>query len=206
VARVTPMTRAGQLPRLFNATLRLLGQPGGAARIYQYAGHFDQAGVFEGSDWDHPERLQPELSRGSLTGTTDAVAVESLSRLRMLAIAEGSYRHPDVSAGAAADYLQRSLIFSLDLIKPDHSEAGRVGRGPREAVRHLLSFELERLGGASVINALVAEADRILKQRPIDVAMPRQLLEQVERLLERDDLPDRDVPGRGRVLLAACRG
>lgn len=206
VARVTPMTRAGHLPRLFNATLRLLKLPGGAERIYQHAGHFDQAGVFEGSDWNHPDKLQPELSRGSLTGTTDAVAVESLSRLRMLAIAEGSYRHPDVSAAAAGDYLQRSLIFSLDLLQPDHSEAGRAGKGPREAVRHLLSFELERLGGASVINALVAEADRILEQRPIDVAVPRQLLDQVGRLLEREDLPDSDALGRGRVLLAACRG
>lgn len=210
VARVTPMTRAGHLPRLFNATLRLLKLPGGAARIHEHAGRFDEAGVFEGSDWNHPEKLQPELSRGSLTGTADAVAVESLSRLRMLAIAEGRYRHPDVSAAAARDFLQRSLVFSLDLLRADYSEAGRAIAGHRQVVRHLLSFELERLGGASVIEALVAEAERVLEQRPIDVALPHQLLEHVERLIEDEDLPNSDSNSeslaRGRALLAACRG
>jgi hypothetical protein len=205
-ARVTSIARPGQLPRLFNATLKLLKLPGGAAAIYEHAGRFDEAGLFEGSDWNHPERLQPELSRGSLTGSADAVAVEALSRLRMLAIAEGAYSHPEVGADAARDYLQRSLVLSLDLLQPDHSEAGRAGRGQREAVAHLLSLELDRLGGASVIEALVSEADRILEQRPIDVAAPRRLLDQVEQLLEREDLPDSEALQRGRALLAACRG
>ena len=206
VARVTSIARAGHLSRLFNATLKLLKLPGGAARIYGHAARFDGALVFEGSDWNHPERLQPELSRGSLTGAAEAVAVEALSRLRMLAIAEGTYAHPGVSPETALDFLQRSLVFNLDLLQADYSEAGRVGAGRREAVRHLLSFELDRLGGASVIEALVAEADRILEQRPIDLATVRQLLDHVERLLERQDLPENETLRRGRVLLAACRG
>jgi hypothetical protein len=206
VSRVTSIARAGQLPRLFNATLRLLKLPGGAACIHGHAGRFDEAGVFEGSDWDHPERLQPELSRGSLTGSADAVAVEALSRLRMLAIAEGTHDHPALGAAAARDFLQRSLVVNLDLLQADHSEAGRAGKGQREAVRQLLSFELDRLGGASVVEALVAEADRILEQRPIDVSAPRQLLEHVEFLLERENLPESDSLHRGRQLLAACRG
>ncbi|MEE4304352.1 hypothetical protein [Wenzhouxiangella sediminis] len=206
VAQVTSIARAGHLPRLFNATLRLLKLPGGPARIHGHAGRFDEAGVFEGSDWDHPERLQPDLSRGSLTGAADAVAVEALSRLRMLAIAEGSYDHPDLDAAGARDFLQRSLVVNLDLLQPDHTEAGRAGKGQREAVRQLLSFELDRLGGASVVEALVAEADGILEQRPIDVSAPRQLLDHVEYLLEREDLPDSASLRRGRQLLAACHG
>ncbi|NEZ04381.1 hypothetical protein G4Y73_09510 [Wenzhouxiangella sp. XN201] len=206
IARVTAIARPGHLPRLFNATLRLLKLPGGAERLHGYAGRFDEAGVFEGSDWNHPERLQPELSRGSLTGAVESVAVEALSRLRMLAIAEGTYEHPEVSADDARDFLQRSLVFNLDLLQADLSEAGRTGAGQREAVRQLLSFELDRLGGTSVIEALVAEADRVLEQRPIDVAVPRRLLGHVERLLERESLPDSDALQRGRKLLAAYRG
>lgn len=206
VARVSAFARPGHLPRLFTATLRLLKLPGGAQVMHGHAGRFDEAGVFEGSDWNHPERLQPELSRGSLTGSAEAVAVEALSRLRLLAIAEGSYAHPELSADAARDFLERSLVFSLDLLQPDLSEAGRAGKGQREAVRRLLSFELDRLGGASVIEALVAEADRILEQRPIDVSVPRQLLEHVEQMLEREDLPDSEALRRGRTLLAACHG
>jgi hypothetical protein len=206
IARVTAIARPGHLPRLFNATLRLLKLPGGAERLHGYAGRFDEAGVFEGSDWNHPERLQPELSRGSLTGALEGVAVEALSRLRMLAIAEGTVERPEVSADDARDFLQRSLVFNLDLLQADLSEAGRTGAGQREAVRQLLSFELDRLGGASVIEALVAEADRVLEQRPIDVAVPRRLLGHVERLLERENLPDSDSLQRGRKLLAAFRG
>jgi hypothetical protein len=206
VARVTAVARAGHLPRLFNAALKLLRLPEGAASIYEHAERFDAAGVFEGSDWNHPERLQPELSRGSLTGTSDAVAVESLSRLRMLAIAEGRYRHPDMSAEAAREFLERSLVFNLDLLMADQTEAGRAAAGQREAARRLLSFELDRLGGTAVAEALVIEADRILEQRPIDVSSVRQLLLHVEHLLEREELPDSDNLRRGRELLAACRG
>ncbi|RFF27923.1 hypothetical protein DZK25_05490 [Wenzhouxiangella sp. 15181] len=207
VARVTPIAKAGQLPRLFNATLRLLRRPGGAATLYAHAGRLDEAGVFEGSDWNHPERLQPELSRGSLTGAADALSVEALSRLRMLAIAEGDYRHPLVSAEAARHFLQRSLVLNLDLLLGDHSEAGRSGGGHHEAVQNLLSFELDRLGGTNLVEALVTEADHILEQRPIDVSGVRQLLEHIERLLRRTDLSEETAAlERGRLLLDASRG
>jgi len=203
---VSDFARAGHLPKLFNATLRLLRTPGGVERIHGHAARFDRAGAFAGSDWDHPQRLQPELSRGSLTGTPEAIAVESLSRLRMLAIAEGTHQHAEMDAAAARKFLERSLVLNLDLILADHSEAGRATGGHREAVRRLLEFELDRLGGHSVIGALVGEADRILEQRPIDVVPVRQLLAHIERLLERADLPDGAVVQRGRFLLAACRG
>ncbi len=206
IVSVSDFARAGHLPRLFNATLRLLAMPGGAERIYGHAARFDDAGVFAGSDWDHPDRLQPELSRGSLTGSSDAIAVEALSRLRMLAIAEGNHEHTSMSANAARKFLERSLVFNLDLMLADHSEAARASGGQRDALRHLLAFELDRMGGNSVVEALVVEADRILEQRPIDVAPVRQLLAHVERLLERDDLPDSEAVERGRVLLAAARG
>lgn len=207
IARASGFAKPNHLSRLFTATLRLLRHPDGAARLHVRAGELDDAGVFAGSDWNHPERLQPELARGSLTGAPEAVAVEALSQLRMLAIAEGSCDHPDMSPAAARDFLERSLVFNLDLLQADHSEAGRTGGGPREAVRHLLAYELERLGGSSIIEALVAEADRILEQRPVDVAVPRRLLGQVERLLEREeDEVEQASLSRGRTLLAACRG
>ncbi|MDZ7790879.1 MAG: hypothetical protein U5L08_10385 [Xanthomonadales bacterium] len=204
--RVSKFARPGHVPRLFNATLRLLKLPGGAEQIHACAGRFDEAGVFEGSDWNHPDRLQPELSRGSLTGSIEAVAVESLSQLRFLAIVEGSYTHSEISAADARDFLERSLVFNLDLMQPDYSESGRTGAGRREAVGQLLSFELDRLGGANIIDALVAETDRILEQRPIDLANVHQFLDHIERLFEREGLPETEILQRGRVLLAACRG
>lgn len=206
IETVTGIVRAGYLPRLFNAALKLLKLPDGVARLYGHAERLDAAGVFEGSDWDHPNRLQPELSRGSLTGTPEAIAVEALSRLRMLAIAEGFHEHPEMGAGAARDFLQRSLVINLDLLLADTSEAGRLAAGHRLAVCNLLAFELDRLGGASVIEALVVEADRILEQRPIDVAPVRQLLDHVEHLLLRAESPDGDAIARGKYLLAASRG
>lgn len=206
IATVSDFARPGHLPRLLNATLRLLAMPGGAARIHGHAARFDEAGVFAGSDWDHPDRLQPELSRGSLTGSADAIAVEALSRLRMLTIAEGVHEHPELGVEAARDFLERSLVLNLDLMLADHSEAGRTAGVQRDAVRQLLAFELDRLGGSSVVEALVGEADRILEQRPIDVAPVRQLLNHVERLLEREDLPETPAVERGRTLLAASRG
>jgi hypothetical protein len=214
---VTRFARPAQLPRLLNATLRLLAQPGGVDVAYAQAHRFDDAGVFEGSDWDHPERLQPSLSRGSLSGAREAVAVESLSRLRMMAIAEGNHKHAAVDADAAREYLQRSLVMSLDLLQPDRTEAGRQqGAGLRhQAVEALLQFELDRIGGARVVAALVDEADRLLDQRLIDVSDARGMLDRIERLLvehgggglDPDDDPDiAEAVEHGRFLLSAARG
>jgi hypothetical protein len=207
MAAASSFTRAGHLSRLLVATLRLLACPGGAAAIHAHAHRLDAAGVFAGSDWDHPERLQPELARGSLTGSEDAIAVEALSQLRLLAVACGQHAHPGIGAEAARDFLERSLVLNLDLLGEDYSEAGRFSPAGRHraAVRALLAYELEQLGGAQVLEALIDEADRILQQRPIDVADVRRMLGHAERLLERE-VPDSPQAGRARELLAAMRG
>lgn len=206
---VSDFARPDRLRRLLVAAIRLLSSPGGPEWAVSLAPRFDAAGIFAGTDWDRPARLQAALVRAALTGPDDTCAIELLSRLRLLAVAEGAGHHPDIDAVQAKSFLTRSLVKNLDLLQADRSEAGRA-HGERQkqvAVRNLLRFELLRLGGVEILPAVVAELDRLLEQRPIDTSPIRELMRQVKALLETEPEPDHpEALARAHRLLAAVDG
>ncbi|MFP3361325.1 hypothetical protein R0K17_28870, partial [Planococcus sp. SIMBA_143] len=73
--------------------------------LYQHAGDYDKAGIFEGGPWEEPRKLQPPLVGGSFKIDGNYSIFEVLSELRMLAIAKEDYTHPDVSSEQARTFL-----------------------------------------------------------------------------------------------------
>ncbi|MCP1726755.1 hypothetical protein J2T60_000720 [Natronospira proteinivora] len=191
--------------QLLDLASRLMRLPGGLDRLFEFAPRFQDAGVFYGTDWHYPERLQPDLVRGALTGPARTAALECLSELRMLAISQGQSEYSELSAEQARGFLERVLALNINLVLPDHSEAGRdVVDGQREAVRHHLDFLLNHLGNAGVVATLVEESEKILKQRPIDVAPVWHMLERIEPRLS--DIEDETLARRARKMVSAWRG
>ena len=95
---------------VIDAARRLLMIPGGVEILAERAGEFQGAGVFAGSDWDEPESLQAQLIPSTLQfGEERTVAVECLSLLRWLALAESRARHPGISAEQAVYFLREAL-------------------------------------------------------------------------------------------------
>ncbi|MDN5850558.1 MAG: hypothetical protein L0H63_13130, partial [Nitrococcus sp.] len=138
--------------RLFSTTMKLLGEPGGAAMLYRYAPQFDAAGVFAGGVWDDPAHLQPQLVRAALLGEGMNPPVESLSELRMLAIAQGESVHETVSPAAARAFLEDALARNLDLLFPAATEAARVQMGANaQRIHRLLAFIAQRLDSAGIL-------------------------------------------------------
>ncbi len=170
-----------KLARVFSALRRLLVLPGGCAVVRTRAARLDAAGLFLGTDWATPQILVPGLSTGSLLSpNVDTMVLETVSNLRLLAVAKGEYAHPYVSAEHARNHLTQVLAINLSLLFSPTSEAQRAQQGRMTTVpRELLGHLVEEVGYEKVLENLVDEIWRILRQRPIQVDGVKRMITQI---------------------------
>lgn len=175
------VSKVAKLPRVMDTARRILMVEGGCAALEARAANFEAAGVFVGSDWETPQYLVPALTPFSLkSADATVVVIEALSELRLLAVAKGIYAHPQLSPEHAHHYLTQVMAINLGLLFNAPSEAeretqGRLATIPRQLFQHLA----ERLGHEHVIDQLIDEIWRILKQRPIQVDSIKQMITQI---------------------------
>lgn len=191
---------------IYDLAVRLVKLSGGAGALAERAPAFEGTGMFHGSDWANPATLVPELVSGSLRGPALSVAVELLSELRLLAVAEGRMAHPEVDAEAARTYLEQALALNLDLLHPAPAEADRA-QAPalREGIRSVLQLISERIGSAGILERLVDEAERVLDERPIHPDRVQALIESCARALDQGGA-DPQANARAWRLVLAERG
>ncbi|MHA6782177.1 hypothetical protein ACVGOW_14490 [Pseudonocardia saturnea] len=170
-----------KLRQVLDAMRRVLLQPGGFAAVQARAEALEQAGLFRGTDWASPEILVPALSGGSLHSTdADTVLIEAASELRMLAVATGAYAHPTMSAEDARQFLSQVLAMNLTLLFTPPSEAERTTQGrTAQLIRDLFRHLGEQVGYANILDRLVEEIWRILRQRPIQVDQVQAMITQI---------------------------
>ena len=158
---------------------RLFELPGGVDVLYERAGALDEAGLFVGSDWQHPDILLPTLVSGTLRhGDERTLALECVSELRLLAIAQGAFTHPSMRAEQAHKFLAQVLALNVDLlVDGGTSEAGRAGSGALQ--QRLFRFLADHIGYENIFDRLVEEMWRILTQRPIQVEHVKRMVTQM---------------------------
>ncbi|MCC5950932.1 MAG: hypothetical protein JJU45_02435 [Acidimicrobiia bacterium] len=170
VERASRFAKAGVVGPLLEVGHRLLARPGGAGHLYEQIARIEAAGTFTGTDWDHPDTLQPHLASGTLEHGEPALGtLEMLSELRLLAVAQGQLFHLQISAEGAQHFLAQVLAFELDRLFGPATEADRQRGDHGDAVRNVLTFIAEGVGYDHVLDSLIAEIERILAQRPIMV-------------------------------------
>jgi hypothetical protein len=169
---------------------RLLQQAGGVEALFDRAASMDHAGLFLGTDWEHPEGLLPSLVRSTLeTGDTATVTLDCLSHLRFLQVARGQHQRPGLSSEMAAHFLTQVLALNLDRIFGVATETLRVRLGGlAPAVDELYRFMLEHVGYEDIIGRLIDEVWRILAQRPIQVAHVKAMVTQIAVALSRPEM------------------
>jgi hypothetical protein len=197
LAESRSFAKAGKLPRVFDTVRRVLLQPGGCQVIQDRSEQLEKAGVFLGTDWAEPSILLPQLTTYSLQSTEpDTVIVEAMSELRLLAVALGDYLHESVSAEQAHHYLTQVLAINLPMLFGEAGETereqGKLAVISRSLVQHVAS----RIGYEHVIDRLIDEIWRILKQRPIQVNSVRQMITQIA-LCRADPNVDLGSAGQG---------
>jgi len=163
--------------QLLSRAKKLLRSREGIGLLYDAAPRFDAVGVFAGGDWADPQMLQPALVSGTLRAGGINATLECLSELRMLAIAEGDAEAHGVDAAQSRDFLEQVLASNLDLLFPVATEETReADNDAAPHIKNLFEFILERLGAGSILESLIAEAERVLLQRPIMVQRVESLL------------------------------
>lgn len=174
-------SKASKLPRVLDTARRVLLQDGGCSALEARAPAIESAGAFAGSDWETPQYLIPVLTTFSLkSADANVVVVEALSELRLLAVATGDYPHALVSQQQARHYLTQVMAINLGLLFGAPSEAERETQGRLAAIpRTLFNHLAARIGYEHVIDQLIEEIWRILKQRPIQVDAIKQMITQI---------------------------
>ncbi|MBE0489864.1 MAG: hypothetical protein IBX53_12380 [Halomonas sp.] len=168
----------------------------------------EAAGFFRGSDWDYPQTLVPSLAMRTVRhGDPIATLVESLSQIRLLAVAKGDYSHPSVSAEHANHFLAQVMAMNLDIVVSDLQESDRL-RPDRlgYAVQSLYRYLLDHLGYQNLLEQLVAEVWRIQAQRPVQVDGVKQMVTQIAACLNRPDTQTGEAGEDARKLVDAVFG
>lgn len=199
-----PMAKALYQSEVFEITIRLLKEPDGPELLYEQAPRFEAAGVFHGGDWDDPAKLQPRFVEAALSGHPLSVAVETLSELRLLAVAEKKAESPSISSDDARGYLEQVLALNLHILFPDTSYDHADSNELREGVRRLVGFIAREIGTAGILDAIVFEANRILKQRPILVGRVKAMIQMAANHVKSAD--PSEVPEAARQLINAANG
>ena len=173
--------KPARLPRVLDTARRVLLTDGGCVAIEVRAEALENAGVFDGSDWATPQHLLPSLTTQALKNAdANVVVIEALSELRLLAVAKRTFAHADISAEHAHHYLTQAMALNLWLLFTPPTEAERETQGRLAQIsRYLFQHLATRIGYEHVIDTLIEEIWRILRQRPLQVEAIKQMVTQI---------------------------
>lgn len=180
-----PFAKANHIGRVLDLARRLLASPDGPALLYARAIDFDRTGIFNGSDWETPANLKAKFVPGTFSdGDARLVTLECLSELRMLAVANGRYFHPGLSSEHAKHFLTQVLAFNLQVLFGGSDESSRERPATiQKVLDHHLTFIAEHIGLENILDQVVDEVWRILRQRPIQVDSVRQMITRIAACL-----------------------
>lgn len=189
LAQAQPFAKFTQSAPVLDVARRLMAAPGGVQAAYERIGALTDAGVFQGSDWEEPDRLQPQMAANTLKLSQDnTLILECLSELRLVAIAEGALHHERLSPDQARQFLARVMALNLRFVFGSLTEADRVKLGRyAELVQQHQRFVAERIGVGEVMEELIEEIWRILAQRPIQVEPVQEMITSIAAYLHSDD-------------------
>lgn len=204
VAAASRFAKPRHVGKVLQLAGRLLCQPDGPGQLYQRATALEQAGLFDGTDWAHPEILQADITVRTLRlGGADDIALECLSELRLLAVAREELSHPALSAEQAHHYLAQVLALNLDLLFETGGEAIRVRQGRMAAaVRGVLHTLVSHIGYDQIIDRLIEEIWRILAQRPVRVDHIKAMITQIAACLYNPAITVSNSRGADRLVSA----
>ena len=158
LAEAPAFSKYSHQSQLLMRAAKLAKTPGGVAALAERAERFDSAGVFAGTDWDMPAGLQPALVGPTLRAGGDSATLETLSELRLLALAEARTAHDGMSANEAQDFLAEAMAANLDLLFGEATETARERSAADSArLQGLFALLAERLGMGRIIERLLEE-------------------------------------------------
>ena len=180
-----PYLKSNYQKEVFKQASELAQTEEGIKELFHYAHRFDEAGVFLNGPWENASKLQAPLVGGSLKLKGINSIVELLSELRMLAIAKEIYKHEELTAQEAKNFLNEVLALNLDILFPPETEEARVNAGEHiERAERLFHFLGEELSFQAIAKKIVSEIDRLTIQRPIMVNRILNMITMAQQIME----------------------
>lgn len=207
-----PFSKVQWVTRLLDSSRRLMREPAGVEYVSSIAPRIAASGIFADTDWNSPELLQPGMAPETLAGGDPGlVALELLSDLRLLAVVEGRDSAPGLSEEHARHHLTEVLALNLDYVFGRETETARA-QGPLfPVICNVMRFIAESVGRDQLLERLVQEIWRLLRQRPVKVESIRAMITQVSVYCYDPETNVVPVPGAESLISAlygptsACR-
>lgn len=189
-----PFARGVYQNAVFQLAEAMMATEDGLRALYERAHLFDESAVFVGGPWVDPSKLQPPLVAGSLRAGGIYPVVETLSELRMLAIAKGRTDPSNLEQWEATEYLNETMALNLELLFPGDTEAERIEGGPhRESNIRLFRLIASEIGPGSLKEDVVSEIEQICAQRPIMIKRVTRMVDMASRIPKTDGLDRYDA-------------
>ncbi len=179
-----PFAKGPYQDTIFQLAQVLLESNEGLRALYTRAHLFGPYGVFYGGSWEHPEKLRPELVKGSLLAIGVYPTLESLSELRMLAIAKGHAKNAKVDTKDATRFLEKVIALNFEFVFPTGgTEQQRIQGNPnQESNERLFTLLASELSLESLREDVVSEIEQVIMQRPIMTENVRKMIEMASKI------------------------
>jgi hypothetical protein len=187
---------------VFQVAEALMASKEGLQAIYERAHRFETVGVFAAGAWEDASKLLPPLVGGSLRASGVYPVVETLSELRMLAIATGRGTSKTITAEEARAFLDETMALNLEFVFPGDTEVERIEGGvQRSSNIRLFQLIAHEIGLGELRREVLREIQQVCAQRPIMTGRVRHMIDMVSRLS--GDGADEDVQRELEVYAAA---
>ncbi|REE00111.1 hypothetical protein [Marinoscillum furvescens] len=182
-AEATDLTRRDKATKLSSQIDVLSLTRDGLTYLYQKSSLLDEAGIFEGTAWNEPDKLVATLVKGTLKAGHPTSSFEILSELRLLAYARADAESSFISAREAQDFLEEVVVHNLEFALKEPTEETRSVMSERELKKayNLFGFIVSEIDLHGVYSKLAQEIKLICEQRPIVTRKARELIRLVDQ-------------------------
>jgi hypothetical protein len=205
VEKAKPFARSGYQTEVFQIAETLMGSMEGLRLLYERAHLFESKQVFQGGPWADASKLQPALVKGSLIGAGVYPVVETMSELRLLAVAAGRATDSALTRDEARDFLNEVMALNLEFVFPGDTEQERIEGGPhRDSNLRLFALIAEEIGLDSLRDEVVSEIEQVTAQHPVLTQRVRRMVRMAARIPGPD--PNSDTSRRLATFSRAVEG
>ncbi len=203
LGQAKPFAKSLYQTEVFQLAVELSSTKEGMPVIFSYAHLFDQAGVFQGGQWEDVTKMQPPFVGGSLRLKGINSIIELLSEMRMLAIAKETYIHGNLTKEEASTFLNEVLALNLDLLFPADAEDKEASLEDHTIrAQNLFDYLGQELSFNAIADKMVQEIDRLTVQRPIITHRILDMIQMSYRLINHSNIDGKSVKALEKYFLA----
>lgn len=166
--------------KLLSAVDALATDQEGFGLLFNAVPSLIKIGIFEGTVWEHPDRLVPALVGGTLKAGFPTSVMEILSELRLLHLSTSEEIEP-VTKAKMLHLLKQVVVKNLSLLYPESNEETRnTTAGGSDKLEQLFLFLIGHIPPEEIKASLAKEIEVLSAQRRIVIDRLIQMLTLVE--------------------------